>query len=61
LPATTRVRAGGSAFPITRGIGLAPFVHLRDVIARLPRGEHPASLLPALWKAEQLACGAPVS
>jgi len=34
--------------------GLDPFVYLRDVIDRLPRGEDPALLLPAAWKANQL-------
>ncbi|MBU0508012.1 IS66 family transposase [bacterium] len=35
--------------------GLDPFAYLRDVIDRLPRGEDPAILLPAAWKADQLA------
>jgi len=34
--------------------GLDPFVYLRDVIDRLPRGEDPTTLLPAAWKAKQL-------
>lgn len=34
--------------------GLDPFAYLRDVIDRLPRGEDPALLLPAAWKADQL-------
>jgi transposase len=34
--------------------GLDPFVYLRDVIDRLPRGQDPATLLPATWKASQL-------
>jgi hypothetical protein len=38
-----------------RLIGLDPFVYLRDVIDRLPRGEDPGKLLPAAWKAAQLA------
>lgn len=41
--------------------GLDPFVYLRDVIDRLARGEDPASLLPATWKAEQLDRSAPAS
>ena len=32
---------------------LNPFEYLRDVIDRLPRGEDPARLLPAPWKAAQ--------
>jgi transposase len=39
--------------------GLDPFVYLRDVIDRLPRGEVPTSLLPAAWKAAQLSQAAP--
>ncbi len=35
--------------------GLDPFVYLRNVIDRLPRGHDPATLTPAAWKAEQLA------
>lgn len=34
--------------------GLDPFAYLRDVIDRLPRGHDPATLTPAVWKAEQL-------
>lgn len=34
--------------------GLDPFVYLRDVIDRLPRGEDPATLTPGAWKTEQL-------
>ena len=34
--------------------GLDPFPYLRDVIDRLPRSHDPATLTPAVWKAEQL-------
>ena len=34
--------------------GLDPFTYLRDVIDRLPRGDVPATLLPAVWKTRQL-------
>jgi len=34
--------------------GLDPFVYLRDIIDRLPRGDDPATLLPAAWKTRQL-------
>jgi transposase len=34
--------------------GLDPFVYLRDIIDRLPRGHNPTTLTPAAWKAEQL-------
>ena len=35
--------------------GLDPFVYLRDVIDRIPRGHDPAWLLPAAWRSEQLS------
>jgi transposase len=34
--------------------GLDPFVYLRDIIDRLPRGDDPAAMLPATWKTRQL-------
>jgi transposase len=34
--------------------GLDPFVYLRDVFDRLPRGHDPTTLTPAAWKADQL-------
>ena len=37
-----------------RANGLDPFAYLRDVIDRLPRGDDPATLLPAAWKTTQL-------
>jgi transposase len=37
-----------------RAHGLDPFAYLRDIIDRLPRGDDPATLLPASWKAAQL-------
>ncbi len=39
--------------------GLDPFAYLRDVIDRLPRGDDPATLLPAVWKADQLRRNTP--
>ena len=39
--------------------GLDPFVYLRDVIDRLPRGEATTSLLPATWKAAHLSQATP--
>jgi transposase len=37
-----------------RANGLDPFVYLRDIIDRLPRGDDPATQLPAAWKTRQL-------
>lgn len=41
--------------------GLDPFVYLRDVIDRLPRGHDSALLLPTAWKADQLTRPAPTA